>query len=173
MEEDNLEIRKSNISGKGVFAKKLIKKGEKICFMEGEEVSVEECIRRIKEGIEKDGDFLQVDNEKYIDMKESNRCINHSCNPNAFIRGKNELVALKDINKGEEIAYDYSTTMWEDKDEIKKELGTDAWTMKCKGGSKNCRKIIDQFYLLPKDLQKYYIKNKLAPDFILKKSAKN
>jgi hypothetical protein len=32
MISDNIEIRKSNISGKGVFAKKLIKKGEKDLF---------------------------------------------------------------------------------------------------------------------------------------------
>lgn len=44
MEEKKIEVRESNISGKGVFAKKDIKRGERICFMNGEDVGVEECV---------------------------------------------------------------------------------------------------------------------------------
>jgi SET domain-containing protein len=167
--KQKIEIRVSKISGKGVFAKEAIKKGDTICFMEGVEVSDAECVRRIKKGIERDEDFLQFDDEKFIDMKELNRCINHSCDPNSFLRGKNELVALKNIKKDEEITYDYSTTMWEDKDEVKKILGRESWVMKCKCKSKKCRKRIDQFFLLPKKLQKYYVESKMAQDYIIKK----
>jgi SET domain-containing protein len=167
MDKMLIAVKKSKISGKGVFARENIEKGKRICFMKGEEVTDPECVRRIENNIERDEDFLQVDYGRYIDMEEIYRCINHSCDPNSYMRGKNELVALKDIKKGEEITYDYSTTMWEDKEETRKILGKDSWVMECKCTAKNCRKIIDQFYLLPKKIQEYYIKNKYVPDFII------
>lgn len=95
--------------------------------------------------------------------------LNHSCEPNAFIRGKNELVALKDIRTDEEIAYDYSTSMWEDSEVMKKLFGTGLLEMKCNCGSINCRKIIKQFYELANDVQKRYLELKIVQDFILEK----
>jgi SET domain-containing protein len=37
-------------------------------------------------------------------------CVNHSCEPNAGIRGHIALTALRDIRAGEEICYDYAMT---------------------------------------------------------------
>lgn len=159
---------KSGISGRGVFALKKIAKGQTICFMEGELCNLEEMIRRVDEGIEKSADPLGVDDELYLDLNSVCRTFNHSCSPNAFIRGKNELVALRDIEVGEEITYDYSTTMNDNEEKIKKSGGT-LWTCKCRCGSKNCRGIIDQFRNLPKATQDYYIKNKFMPDFMLRR----
>ncbi|MEK6859569.1 MAG: SET domain-containing protein [Nanoarchaeota archaeon] len=170
MNENNLEIRKSNISGNGVFTKKSIKKGETICFMQGELCTLEEILKRINEGKEEPSDPLGIDDEKYIDLNPLSRTFNHSCNPNAFIRGKNELVALRNIKTGEEITFDYSTTMDDNEEKIKK-AGRTLWTMKCNCGSKNCRGIIDQFKTLPKERIEFYTKNKLVPDFILRKFA--
>jgi uncharacterized protein len=164
MTKDKIMIGKSNISGNGVYAKKNIKKGERICFMKGELIDIDEMIKRVDNNLEKGSDPLGVDDEMYIDMFELYRSINHSCNPNCFLRRKNELVAIKNIKKNEEITYDYSTTMDDNKKKIR-----DLWTMKCKCKNKNCRKIIDQFKTLPKKRQNYYIKNKFAPDFILRK----
>lgn len=165
-------MKKSLISGMGVFSTRLIKMGERICFMEGREMNINEAIKRIKKGTQNNGDLLQIDNNMYMRMMELNRCVNHSCNPNSFIRGKNELITLKDILKEEEITYDYSTTMWEDKEELKNNFDEDVWTMNCSCGSQNCRKVIDQFYLLPNKLQKFYLENKFVPDFILKNHSK-
>jgi len=171
MVEDKIEIRESNISGKGVFAISLIKKGERICFMRGELMDIDEMIARVDNDLEEGSDPLGVDDEKYIDMEELYRCINHSCSPNAFLRGLNELVALRDIQKDEEIFYDYSTTMDDNREKIEVN-GGELWDMECKCGSKNCRGIIDQFRTLPPELQEYYTKNKLVQDFILRKFAK-
>jgi uncharacterized protein len=172
MGENNIEIRKSSISGKGVFANSLIKKGERICFMEGELMSLDQMIRKVDDGKEEPSDPLGVDDEIYMDLNELPRSINHSCNPNAFVRGNKllELVAIRDIQPDEEIAYDYSTTMNDNKEKIE-ESGNCLWTIKCKCRSKNCRGIIDQFKTLPLKRQKFYVKNKFAPDFILKKFA--
>ncbi|VVB78337.1 SET domain protein [uncultured archaeon] len=161
---------RSNISGKGLFAQKEIKKGETICFMEGDLIDIDEMIGRIDNGFEKGSDPLGVDHEMYIDLDEPYRSANHSCDPNSFLRGRNELIALKDIKPGEEITFDYSTTMDDNRKKIE-DSGGILWTMKCKCGSKNCRKIVDQFRTLPLERQRYYIKNKSAPDFILKKFA--
>lgn len=163
------ETKKSALSGKGAFTSRNILAGETICFMEGARISLPELGRRLHENSEKEGDALQIDDETYIDMEEKFRCINHSCNPTAGIRGENELVALKNIREGEEITYDYSTTMWEDPVKIKKWLGLPLWKMKCQCGKSNCRKMVDQFYNLPNLVQKKYFLQKAVPSFILQK----
>jgi hypothetical protein len=40
------------------------------------------------------------------------RFLNHSCEPNAYIRGL-ELMALEDVPEGGEITFDYNTTEWD------------------------------------------------------------
>jgi uncharacterized protein len=165
--DDLLEIKKSKIAGNGVFAIKEIKKYRTVCFLTGELCTLEEALKRINEGKEKPSDPLGVDDEEYLDLDELPRTFNHSCNPNSYIKGKNELVALKDIKIGEEITYDYSTTMNDNEEKIKKS-GRNLWTCKCHCGSKNCRGIIDQFKTLPLKIKNYYISNRFMPDFMLK-----
>ena len=52
MSNDYIEIRKSGISGNGVFAKKLIKKGEMIWILDGEVCNIDEMIRRVDEDLD-------------------------------------------------------------------------------------------------------------------------
>ncbi|MCX6749683.1 MAG: SET domain-containing protein [Candidatus Pacearchaeota archaeon] len=165
-----LEIKKSKVSGKGVFADNNINKFQTICFLEGEVMNIKEMIKRVDDEKERGSDSLGIDDEVYLDLDELSRTFNHSCNPNAFIMGKNELVALKNIKKGEEITYDYSTTMNDNEEKIKNEGdGGELWTCKCRCGSDNCRNVIDQFKTLPKETRAFYIRNKFMPDFMLKK----
>src|SRR3989344_2196350 len=164
---DLFEIKESKIAGNGVFSLKKIERGQTICFLTGELCTLDEVIRRCNEGIEEPSDPLEVGDEEYFDLDEVSRTFNHSCNPNSYIRGKNELVALKDIKIGEEITYDYSTTMNDNEKKIK-DAGRELWTSECHCGSKNCRGIIDQFKTLPKNTQIFYISNKFMPDFMLK-----
>jgi hypothetical protein len=81
---------------------------------------------------------------------------------------KNELVALKEISAGEEITYDYSTTMNDDKSEILEKAKRLPWKCACHCGTKSCRGTINQFKTLSQKLQKYYVRNKLLPDFMLR-----
>jgi len=166
--EQNFEIKKSDIAGNGVFAKKEIKKGQTIYFLEGELCTLDEVIRRVNEGKEEPSDPLEVDDEEYLDLDEISRTFNHSCEPNSYIKGKNELVSLRDIMAGEEIAYDYSTTMNDNEEKIIN-AGREMWTCKCNCDSKKCRGIIDQFKTLPEETKKFYSSNRFMPDFILKK----
>jgi SET domain-containing protein len=159
----------SNISGFGVFATEDILPGQTICFMEGrkiiffdgKEINPPKGKEWENDETIKEGDLFQIKDNEYIILEEIYRCINHSCNPNTFLRGKNELVALKPIKKDEELTYDYSTTMWESEDK---------WKMNCNCQSKNCRKVIKQFYELPLEVQKKYIKQRAVQDYILAKS---
>jgi hypothetical protein len=167
LKNTTFNIKDSKISGNGVFSTKDILKGQTICFLEGEICTIDEIIIRIDNGKENLADPLQINDDKYIDLEETPRTFNHSCNPNAFIRGNNELVAIKNIKTGEEITYDYSTTMNDNEDKKNKELVM--WTCKCNCGADNCRKIISQFKTLPEKTRDFYIKNKFLPDFMLRK----
>ena len=73
---------------------------------------------------------------------------NHSCTPNLGIQGQIILVAMRDINLGEELTFDYATIEIQDKDNVK--------PFKCNCGSKNCRNIITRDDWKRKDLQKRY-----------------
>ena len=54
---------------------------------------------------------LQIGVNRYLDLDEPGRLVNHSCDPNAAIREELLLVAIRDIQIGEEIRFDYSTTI--------------------------------------------------------------
>jgi hypothetical protein len=68
---------------------------------------------------------------------------------------KLELFALKKIKAGEEMFWDYSTSMLERH-----------WTMECSCREKNCRKVLADFDLLPKHVQEKYLTLNIAFPFI-------
>lgn len=71
--------------------------------------------------------------------------INHSCDPNVGLHGEITFVAIRDINKGEELTVDYAFIDNED------------YSFNCTCGSSNCRKVVTGFDWKRKDLQeKYY-----------------
>ena len=92
----------------------------------------------------------------YIDLDEKFRQINHSCDPNAGIKGENELFAIKDIGIGDEITFDYSTVVGSQSD----------WSMECKCRSKKCRKQIKNYRSIPKDILNSYFHLGCLPDFV-------
>lgn len=137
--------------GKGLFAKKPIKEGEVIFEFTGELVNFKQTINRQ----DNFGDPLQIDKDLYINLEEPVRFINHSCNPNTGIKNDVILIALKDIWKGEELYFDYSTTM----DEAH-------WIMQCRCGHTNCRKIIKDFKYLPYQIKQRYLSQNIVQKFI-------
>lgn len=78
-----------------------------------------------------DGLFLVP--PEYHSLEKADR-FNHSCDPNAGIKGQILLVARRKIRAGEEICFDYETA------EIGKSDGTPFY---CNCGSKSCRKKIN------------------------------
>ena len=109
-------LRRSRIQGRGAFATRLIRKGQRIVEYKGEHISNEEADRRYDEArMRRHHTFLFVlDRKTVIDgATKGNEAayINHSCDPNceAVTEGKQIFIyALKTIRPGEELAYDYS-----------------------------------------------------------------
>lgn len=106
--------------GWGVKAGQDIKSGDFIIEYVGEVIDDEEEERRLNEyykSNEKSFYIMQSDTDTYIDARNKgniSRFINHSCEPNCIFQKwlssdgyHMYLFALKDINKGEELTYDY------------------------------------------------------------------
>jgi len=138
--------------GKGLFAEVDIKKEEEILRFTGDLVSFEQAVTK---DLKNQGDPLQVGKNIYINLEEPGRFVNHSCSPNAGIKNDFILVALKDIRRGEEIYFDYSTTMDED-----------FWVMQCECGNANCRNIVKDFKYLPSKVKRKYLDLNVVQQFI-------
>lgn len=77
--------------------------------------------------------------------RDASNYFNHSCEPNLWFAGDDRLVAMRDIEVGVELTYDYCTA---------KRLYTKKFTCRC--GAKNCRKDVTyEDYKLPHLRQKY------------------
>ncbi|GKT36840.1 hypothetical protein ADUPG1_009735 [Aduncisulcus paluster] len=113
------EVKYAGKKGFGLFAKEFIPEGRLITEYIGEVIDEEELLDRV--GAKKPGDhdyFLEVQKGKlYIDSQyygNESRFINHSCEPNAErinMQVGSEIrvgiYAFTDIEKGEEISFDY------------------------------------------------------------------
>ncbi len=156
---NKFEIRETKGKGKGAFAVCDIKAGEKITEFTGDVVDRKTIHERILNGEERIDDPLQIGDDEFMDIDNEAYFFNHSCEPNAGIRGIADLVAIKDIKTGDEITFDYSTT-----------VGTNInnWQMQCLCGTPNCRKIIANVSSIPSvQIEKYRKANGLQ-DYILK-----
>lgn len=159
LESDKFIVKDTGKYGQGVFAAKPFRAGQSILVFTGEIITFDEAIRRIHAGEESQTDSLQVDLEMDMDLDELPRLINHSCEPNSLLRGIAELVAIRDIAVGEEITYDYSTT-------VGPNISRSLWEMPCSCGSTRCRRVIGNILTLPKELLAVYVQTGLLQDYI-------
>lgn len=137
--------------GKGLFCKKDINKGENIFKFTGKLINFNQTL----EATDDFGDPLQIGKNLYVNLEEPMRFINHSCNPNTGIINDVTLIALRDIQKGEELYFDYSTSMDED-----------YWVMQCMCGEANCRKTIKDFKYLSVQAKQKYLNLNIVQKFI-------
>jgi SET domain-containing protein len=140
----------------GLFANRVIGRGETILTFEGPIIDFAETKRRGP----RECMAIQIGNDRYIDTRAPGVFVNHSCDPNAGVRRDSLLVALRHIRKGQEIRYDYSTTMEEQ-----------SFTMPCRCGSPMCRGVIRDFSTLPAALRERYRAQGAVMSFILKRVA--
>jgi uncharacterized protein len=143
--------------GKKVVAANPIRKNLAILRMTGVPLSFEETT---KLG-EKESFGLQVSTDCYMYLDAPGRYINHSCDPNCGITPALDLIAIRNIMAGEELTYDYSTTMLERH-----------WTMDCKCGSSRCRKVVRDFDQLPPAIQDYYLGLNVVQRYIVTETSK-
>jgi hypothetical protein len=140
-------ISESKIHGRGVFARKNIKKGEVAFIAKGRLTNWE--VKDAKTSAT-GPNWLGISQNLWLNPKKENPLtfMNHSCGPNLGIKGKVSFVALKDIKKGEELTFDYSITE-----------GDTLWHLpyRCNCGSKNCRKTVRSVQFLPKKTFSKYL----------------
>ncbi len=144
--------------GLGVFAKVPIKPRETIFYLTGRLIDFEEAVAS-----EYGEHSIQIGLNRYVSPHSSAgyphspaRYINHSCSPNSGFVDEIRLIALNQIHPGEEICFDYSTTMLER-----------YWELDCLCGAAQCRGRIRDFDLLPLAWQQHYIRLGVVPDYIL------
>ncbi len=136
-----IQVRRSGVHGKGVFALQPIAAGERIVEYVGEVITWKEAQRRHPHD-PKDPNhtfYFHVDDKHVIDAKHggnASRWINHSCDPNCEADeddGRVFIKALRNIEAGEELSYDYGLIIDEPYTaRLKAEYP-------CWCGSKNCR----------------------------------
>ena len=133
-------VRTSKIHGKGVFARRPIRKGTKILEYDGDIISMDEADDIGVQTV--DGHthtmLFTVDDKRVINGNTGGdaRYINHSCGPNCETVQYGDKIfieALRSIPKGEELTYDYHLVVDEKiTDKVIKEYA-------CFCGSPNCR----------------------------------
>lgn len=110
-----IQVRRSGVHGRGVFALQDIAEGEVIVEYAGKVISYEESQRRHPHDPAHPNHtfFFQIDGNRVIDGGDggnSARWINHSCDPNCFAEEVEDRIfisALRNISAGEELGYDY------------------------------------------------------------------
>ncbi len=111
-----IQIRKSGIHGKGVFALQPIAAGALVIEYKGETIGWPEALRRHPHDPSDPNHtfFFNLDDGSHvIDGKvggNASRWINHACAPNCEadeIGGRVFIKALRDLQPGEELFYDY------------------------------------------------------------------
>jgi len=145
-----LTVKRSSVDKKGVFVGKPIRKNEIIAVFGGLVVRKEEYARLVRGRFKKAEDYgLCLGSGFYLITSREGKLekadyFNHSCNPNAGIKGQIMLAAMKNIKLGEEITFDYATTECDEDD------------FECKCRAKNCRGKIRKSDWKKPELQKKY-----------------
>jgi hypothetical protein len=138
--------------GRAVLAAQPFQPGQPIVMLTGRVLTRAEVA-----GLGREGAYaMQIGTREYMEMSAPGRYVNHSCDPNAGIVQDRILIALRPIATGEEIRFDYSTTMSEDH-----------WTMTCRCGEPFCRGVILDFHHLPPILQNRYLQFGIVQRFIV------
>jgi SET domain-containing protein len=117
--------------GYGVFARQPVQAGELLTVWGGQVVNLEQ-LRQLPESNQHHA--VQVEEGLYlapIGPGEPADYFNHSCSPNAGLRGQIALVAMRDIQPDEEVCFDYAMTD-----------GTPYDEFECACGSAHCRQRI-------------------------------
>ena len=137
-----IQVRKSGVHGKGVYALQPIARGTRIIEYRGEVVSWAEAQRRHPHDPSDPNHtfFFHIDDQHVIDAAvggNAARWINHACEPNCKAEeedGRIFIDARRNIRAGEELFYDYGLVIDERyTPALKKQY-------ECRCGSPRCRR---------------------------------
>jgi uncharacterized protein len=136
-----IEVRHSLVHGYGVFAVRRIRKGTTVIEYLGDRITHEEADERYEDKDAKDNHtfLFTVDSKTVIDAGRNGneaRFINHGCDPNceSGIMTKRVFIeAIRTIQPGEELVYDYQITRDpDDPDDVDEVFA-------CRCGAAGCR----------------------------------
>ena len=140
----------SSANGQGVYAERPYAAGETILVFTGEEMTTAEADRRAVRR-----HCLDVGPGRQLYVDPPARFLNHSCDPNAGLRDAVTLVAARDIGEGEEIVFDYSTS-----------VPDASWTLACRCGAASCRGLVVGWPALDEKTKRRLLALKIVPAWI-------
>lgn len=117
---EDLEIKKSPIAGRGLFATRAIARGSVVLVWHPKILSQAEA----KALRDDEQNFLIPEGNHVLWMQPPERYMNHSCQPNTHAIGHSDI-ALRDIQPGEEITSHY--------------IDQETENFECRCGRANCR----------------------------------
>jgi SET domain-containing protein len=136
-----IQVRRSGVHGKGMYALQPLAKGEVLIEYTGEVIGWPEALRRHPHDPTDPHHtfYFSIDDDHVIDAKfggNAARWINHSCAPNCEADetdGRVFIKALRAIQPGEELFYDYGLVIDERyTPKLKKQY-------ECRCGARRCR----------------------------------
>ena len=125
------QARPAGGKGWGSFAVESISAGETVAAFGGWVVD-RTTLESLGDG--RQSRSIQIDADLYLvsdDMPEPGDMLNHSCEPNCGLAGSQLLVAMRDIQPGEELSFDYAMCDASDYDEFR-----------CLCDSPTCREVV-------------------------------
>lgn len=148
---EKVRVKKCGIHNRGVFAARPIRKDEVIAVWGGYIITQREFDRLRRKRFKNIDDYATkvADGFYLVSCRqgglEDDDFFNHSCEPNAGIKGQIMMVAMRPIAAGEEVTYDYAMT----------DAGFD-YSFRCQCGARPCRKVITTSDWKKPALQKKY-----------------
>jgi len=143
----DVEARASAIEGLGLFARRDFAAGERIRVIEVVREVTPDAPLRPERG--ERADHCDYPDGRIVLLGFPDRCVNHSCDPNAWVRyhGRGcELVARRPIPRGAEVTCDYRINI----------TGGSRWPCHC--GAPRCSgQVVGDFFALPAELQREYL----------------
>lgn len=137
-EHNTIYLKETAEYGKSIFASRSFVKGETVFVISGPIVKTPSIYT------------VPIDFDLYIDPIEPGKFLNHSCDPSCGIKNRTEVVAMRDLQKDEEINIDYAMVVSKyDNLKLKQEIT-------CKCGSKICRGKFGSFDSLSNELKEKY-----------------
>ena len=154
---EGVEFGGSPIHGRGAFAGRRFEAGDRVWTLAGRSSSIPRLAIRIALRRCRMDDPLQVGRWRYVELDERSVAFNHSCDPNLGVTAGSLLVARRPIGPGDELTYDYSTT-------VLASPFTWTWSMPCSCASSTCRGRVRRADQLPPDVARRYLDEGSCPD---------
>jgi uncharacterized protein len=143
-------VRRSGVHGKGVFAIQPIAEGESIIEYTGKVITWKQAQKLPPHNPDEPNHtfFFHIDDKHVIDGNDGGNAakwINHACGPNCEADetddGRVFIKALRDIEPGEELNYDYGLILeGKQTKKVEKEFACHCGTPECRGTMLAARK---------------------------------